>query len=93
MVVPHTHKYHPPKFEPNSKHHDGDLIFAHFARAACCLLACCLLAAKDRSTLDTKEGYKAKTGSTTSVTLILTLVTYVVIVEGHGGALHLFSRK
>ena len=44
--------------------------------AACCLLvvACCLLlaaaaAAKpSRSTLDTKKGYKTKTGSTSSVT-------------------------
>ena len=40
------------------------------------LLACCLLllAAKPgRSTLDTKKGYKTKTGSTSSVTLTLTL--------------------
>ena len=44
VIVPHTHRYHPPKFQPNPKHHDGDLIFAHFARAAaCCLLACLLL--------------------------------------------------
>ena len=83
-VVPHTHRYHPPKFQPNVKHHDGILIFPHFARAAACLLlaaallaACCLLlaaaaaAAKPgRSTLDTKKGYKTKTGSTSSVTLI-----------------------
>ena len=44
VVVPHTHRYHPPKFQPNPKHHDGVLIFPHFARAACCLLllaACC----------------------------------------------------
>ena len=34
-----------------------------------CLLACCLLLAKPvRSTLDTKEGYKIKTGSTSSLT-------------------------
>ena len=43
---------------------------------ACLLLACllaCLLAAKSgRSTLDTKKGYKTKTGSTSSVTLIKT---------------------
>ena len=47
---------------------------------ACCLLlvaACCLLlvaaAAKPgRSTLDPKKGYKTKTGSTSSVTLIKT---------------------
>ena len=46
VVVPHTHRYHPPKFQPNVKHHNGCLIFPHFARAACCLLllaACCLL--------------------------------------------------
>ena len=40
------------------------------------LLACCLLAAAvakpGRSTLDTKKGYKTKTGSTSSVTLTLT---------------------
>ena len=45
VVVPHTYRYHPPKFQPNPKHHDGVLIFSHFARAACCLLlvACCCL--------------------------------------------------
>ena len=74
VIVLHTHRYHPPKFQPNLKHHDGVLIFSHFARAAC-LLACCLLAAKPgRSTLDTKKGYKTKTGSTSSVTLTLTLI-------------------
>ena len=36
---------------------------------ACLLLACCLLAKPVRSTLDTREGYNAKTGSTSSVTL------------------------
>ena len=76
VIVLHTHRYHAPKFHPNLKHHDGVLIFSHFARAACCLLlaACCLLlAAKPgRSTLDTKKGYKTKTGSTSSVTLIKT---------------------
>ena len=46
VIVLHTHRYHPPKFHPNLKHHDGVLIFTHFARAAaCCLLllaaACC----------------------------------------------------
>ena len=76
VIVLHTHRYHPPKFQPNLKHHDGVLIFSHFARAACLLLAClllaCLLAAKPgRSTLDTKKGYKTKTGSTSSVTLTL----------------------
>ena len=81
VIVLHTHRYHPPKFHPNLKHHDGSLIFPHFARvgwllAACCLLACCLLlAAKPgRSTLDTKKGYKTKTGSTSSVTLTLTRI-------------------
>ena len=40
-----------------------------------CLLAACLLAAQPgRSTLDTRKGYKTKTGSTGSVTLILTLI-------------------
>ena len=77
VIVLHTHRYHPPKFHPNLKHHDGVVILAHFARAACLLLAClllaCLLAAKPgRSTLDTKKGYKTKTGSTSSVTLTLT---------------------
>ena len=46
VVVPHTHRYHPAKFQPNPKHRDGVLIFTHFARAGCCLLlaaACCLL--------------------------------------------------
>ena len=42
VIVLHTHRYHPPKFQPNLKHHDGVLIFPHFARAACCLLACLL---------------------------------------------------
>ena len=73
VIVLHTHRYHPPKFHPNLKHHDGILIFSHFAHAACLLLACCLLAAKPgRSTLDTQKGYKTKTGSTSSVTLTLT---------------------
>ena len=43
VIVLHTHRYHPPKFHPNPKHHDGVVIFSHFARAACCLLACLLL--------------------------------------------------
>ena len=60
VIVLHTHRYHAPKFQPNPKHHDGVLIFTHFARAAaCCLLLACLLAAAaaakpGRSTLDTK---------------------------------------
>ena len=41
---------------------------------ACCLLACLLAAKPGRSTLDTKKGYKSKTGSTSSVTLTLTLI-------------------
>ena len=50
VIVLHTHRYHPPKFEANLKHHDGVSIFPHFARAACLLAcglllaACCLLA-------------------------------------------------
>ena len=85
VIVLHTHRYHPPKFHSNVKHHDGGLIFSHFARvAACCLLlacllacCCCLLAAAaasrpGRSTLDIKKGYKIKTVSTSSVTLIKT---------------------
>ena len=80
VIVLHTHRYHPPKFHPNLKHHDGDLIFSPFRAccllAACLLLACCLLAAAakpGRSTLDNKKGYKTKTGSTSSVTLTLAL--------------------
>ena len=75
VIVLHTHRYHAPKFHSNPKHHDGVLIFSHFPRAAC-LLACLLLAAatakRGRSTLDSKKGYKTKTGSTSSVTLIKT---------------------
>ena len=41
VIVLHTHRYHPPKFHPNLKHHNG-VIFSHFARAAACLLACLL---------------------------------------------------
>ena len=45
VIVLHTHRYHPPKFQPNPQNHDGVPIFTHFARAACLLLAaCCLLA-------------------------------------------------
>ena len=69
VIVLHTQRYHPAKFQPIPKHHDGILIFTHFARAAC-LLACLLAAAAKpgRSTLDTKKGYKTKTGSTSSHT-------------------------
>ena len=89
VIVLHTHRYHPPKFEPNLKHHDGVLIFPHFTRAACllacCLLLACLLAAKPgRSTLDTKKGYKTKTGSTTSVTLTLIKTEYWDRAGGRG---------
>ena len=77
-IVLHTHRYHPPKFWLNLKHHDRVLTFAHFARAACLLLAaCCLLLAAAKpggSTLHTKKGYKAKTGSTSLVTLTLGLI-------------------
>ena len=79
VVVPHTHRYHLPKFQPNPKHHDGVLIYSHFARAACCLL----LAAKfGRSTLDPKKGYKTKTGSTSSVTLTLALSLALALTLG-----------
>ena len=41
------------------------------------MLFACLLAAKPgRSTLDTKKGYKTKTGSTNSVTLTLIKTEY-----------------
>ena len=40
VIVLHTHRYHAPKFQPNPKHHDGVLIFTHFARVVAC---CCLL--------------------------------------------------
>ena len=44
VIVLHTHRYHAPKFQLNPKHHDGVLIFTHFAcAAACCLLLACLL--------------------------------------------------
>ena len=78
VIILHTHRYHPPKFHPNPKHHGGVLIFPHFARAACLLLACLLAAAAKpgRSTLDTKKGYKTKTGSISSVTLTLIKTEY-----------------
>ena len=85
VIVLHTHRYHAPKFHPNPKHHDGVLISAHFARAAC-LLACLLAAAAKpgRSTLDTKKGYKTKTGSTSSVTLTLALPLALALTLGSG---------
>ena len=58
----------------------GHIMVLHFRACllACCLLlaACCLLAKPVRSTLDTKEGYKTKIGSTSSVTLILIKTEY-----------------
>ena len=41
VIVPHTHRYHAPKFQPNLKHHDGIPIFRYFARAVACLFAAC----------------------------------------------------
>ena len=73
VIVLHTHRYHPPKFQPNPKHHDGVVIFTHFAA---CLLAAAAAAKPGRSTLDTKKGYKTKTGSTSSVTLTLIKIEY-----------------
>ena len=76
VIVLHTRRYHAPKFHTNLKHHDGVLIFTHFARAACLLLACLLAAKPGRSTLDPKKGYKTKAGSTSSVTLTLIKTEY-----------------
>ena len=81
VIVLHTHRYHAPKFQPNPKHHDGVFFFFPFRACCCllfaCLLACLLAAAKPgRSTLDTKKGYKTKTGSTSSVTLALIKTEY-----------------
>ena len=50
--------------------------FKGFARAAACLLAAAAAAKPGRSTLDTKKGYKTKTGSTSSVTLTLIKTEY-----------------
>ena len=86
MIVLHTHRYHPPKFQPHPKHHDGVVIFSHFARAACCLLACLLAAKPSRSTLDPKKGHKTKTGSTSSVTLTLTLTLALTLTLTKCGA-------
>ena len=91
VMVLHTHRYHPPKFHPNLNPHDGVVIFSHFARAACllacCLLACLLAAKPGRSTLDTKKGYKTKTGSTSSVTLTLTLIKTEYWDQAGGGGI------
>ena len=51
-----------PKVWPNLKHHGKNLIFAHFGYACRCLLT-----KSGRSTLDTKEGSKTKTSSTSLV--------------------------
>ena len=48
--------------------HAAGCLFACYL-PACLLLACCLLAKPVRSTLDTREGYNTKTGSTGLVTL------------------------
>ena len=72
VIVLHIHRYHAPKFRWNLKHHDGHLIFTHFARGAACLLLDAAAAKPARSTLDTKKGHKTKSGSTSSVTLIKT---------------------
>ena len=69
VIALHTHRYHPPKFRRNPEHHDIVVILPILHMLACCLL---LLAKPGRSTLDTKEGYKTKTGSTSSVTLTRT---------------------
>ena len=85
VIVLHTRRYHAPKFQPNPKHHEGVLIFAHFARAAaCCLLLAAAAAKLGRSTLDTKKGYKTKTGSTSSVTPALTLALALTPKGGQG---------
>ena len=87
VIVLHTHRYHAPKFQPNPKHHDGNLIFP-ISRVllACLLLACLQLAAKPgRSTLDTKKGYKTKTGSTSSVTPTLALTRFGYWDQAGGG--------
>ena len=72
VIVLHTHRYHAPKFQLNPKHHDGILIFTHFARAT----------RPGRSTLDTKKGYKTKTGSASSVTLTLALTLALALTLG-----------
>ena len=76
MIVLHTHRYHPLQSEANLKHHNRLLLFPHCQcslDAWCLLLAASLLAAKPgSSTLDTKKGYKTKTGSTSSVPKFLT---------------------
>ena len=84
VIVLHTHRYHAPKFQPNLKHHDGVLIFSHFACAACLLAAAAAAAKPGRSTLDTKKGYKTKTGSTSSVTLTLIKTEYWDRAGGRG---------
>ena len=70
------------KILAKSKHHDGDVIFP---QAASCLLLACLLAKPVRSTLDTKEGHKTKTSSTSSVTLTLNLTRMEYWDQARGG--------
>ena len=43
-INPHTHMYHPPKFQLNPKNHDKVVIFAHLACAWLLLLLLLLLA-------------------------------------------------
>ena len=40
VVVPHTHRQHPPNLWPNPQHHDIVVIFARFSRVCYLLLAC-----------------------------------------------------
>ena len=76
VIVLHTHRYHAPKFSTQSKAQQRNSDFSPFR--ACCLLACCLLQLNlvGPPTLDTKKGYKTKTGSTSSVTLALIKTEY-----------------
>ena len=59
VIVLHTHRYHAPRFQPNPKHHDGLLIFVHFACAACFLLAACFFAVAARGNLCTARALRA----------------------------------
>ena len=62
----HTHRCHSPKFQLTRAPQQS----CDFCPFCVCLLACLLLLAT--ATLDTNEGYKTKTGSTSSVTLLKT---------------------
>ena len=81
VIVLHTHRYHPPKFHPNLKHHDGVLIFFPISRVLLLAAAAAAAAKPSRSTLDTKKGYKTKTGSTSSVTLALTPTPTLALIK------------